>query len=90
MKTTISVNINLNENTHFHLYSHEAPNIETIDQTGNIIRISCSIDNLQKIDELISNLSSLKQEIRRNTIAKLTSQQDNELVLEDSIYSCDF
>ena len=90
MKTTVSVNINLNENTHFHLYSHEAPNIGIMDKTSNIIRISCSIDNLQKIDELITALSSLKQQITQNTIAKLTSQQDNKLVLEDSIYSCDF
>lgn len=89
MKTTISVNINLNENTHFHLYSHEAPNIGIMDKTSNIIRISCSIDNLQKIDDLISTLSSLKQEITRNTIAKLTSQQDNKVALEDSVY-CEF
>ncbi|MEO1374776.1 MAG: hypothetical protein AAFW70_10730 [Cyanobacteria bacterium J06635_10] len=89
MKTTISVNINLNENTYFHLYSHEAPNIGIMDKTSNIIRISCSIDNLQKIDDLISTLSSLKQEITRNTIAKITSQQDNKVALEDSVY-CEF
>ncbi|MEO1378579.1 MAG: hypothetical protein AAFW70_30825, partial [Cyanobacteria bacterium J06635_10] len=73
MKTTISTNIQIDENTHFHLYSHEVPNIGIMDNS-NIIRISCSIDNLQKIDELITALSSLKQEVTRNTIAKLTSQ----------------
>ncbi|MEO1433667.1 MAG: hypothetical protein AAFV71_32325 [Cyanobacteria bacterium J06633_8] len=89
MKTTISTNIQLNENTHFHLYSNEVPNIGIMDKTSNIIRISCSIDNLHKIDELISSLSSLKQEVTRNTIAKLTNQQNNEVALEDTVY-CDF
>lgn len=87
MKTTVSTNIQLNENTHFHLYSNEVPNVGIMDKTSNIIRISCTIDNLHKIDELISTLSSLKQEITRNTIAKLTSQQDSKIALEDSVYS---
>lgn len=87
MKTTVSTNIQLNENTHFHLYSNEVPNVGIMDKTSNIIRISCTIDNLHKIDELISTLSSLKQEITRNTIAKLTSQQDYKIALEDSVYS---
>lgn len=87
MKTTVSTNIQLNENTHFHLYSNEVPNVGIMDKTSNIIRISCTIDNLHKIDELISTLSSLKQEITRNTIAKLTSQQDQNVALEDSVYS---
>lgn len=87
MKTTVSTNIQLNENTHFHLYSNEVPNVGIMDKTSNIIRISCTIDNLHKIDELVSTLSSLKQEITRNTIAKLTSQQDSKIALEDSVYS---
>lgn len=89
MKTNISTNIQLDENTHFHLYSNEIPSVAIMDKTSNIIRISCTIDNLHKIDELISTLSSLKQEITRNTIAKLTSQQDQQVALEDSVY-CDF
>lgn len=89
MKTTISTNIQLNENTHFHLYSNEVPNIGIMDKAGNIVRISCAIDNLQKIDDLISTLSSLKQEITQNTIAKLTTQQDSKIALKDSLY-CDF
>lgn len=89
MKTTISTNIQLNENTYFHLYSNEIPNVGIMDKTGNIVRISCTIDNLQKINELISALSSLKEEITKNTIAKLTTQQNNQVALEDSVY-CDF
>ena len=89
MKTNISTNIMLDENTHLHLYSNEVPSVGIMDKTGNIIRISCSIDNLQKIDELITVLSSLKEEITRNTIAKLTSQQNNKVALSDSVY-CDF
>lgn len=88
MKTTISTNIQLNENTHFHLYSNEIPNVAIMDKTSNIVRISCTIDNLQKIDDLITVLSTLKQEITQNTIAKLTSQQEKKVALEDSIY-CD-
>lgn len=89
MKTTVSTNIQLNENTHFHLYFNEVPNVGIMDTTSNIVRISCAIDNLQKIDELIAVLNSLKQEITRNTIAKLTSQQNNQIALEDSVY-CEF
>lgn len=89
MKTNISTNITLDENTHFHLYPNDVSNVGIMDKTGNIVRISCAIDNLQKIDELIYNLTNLKQEITRNTIAKLTNQQDNKAVLED-IYNCDF
>lgn len=89
MKTTISTNIKLNENTHFHLYSNEVPNIGIMDKASNIVRIYCSIDNLHKIDDLISILSSLKQDITQNTIAKLTSQQDNKVALENTVY-CDF
>lgn len=89
MKTTISTNIQLDENTHFHLYSSEVPSVAVMDKTSNIIRVSCTIDNLQKIDELISTLSSLKEEIAKNTIAKLANQQNNKVNLEDSVY-CDF
>lgn len=68
MKTIISTNIQIDENTHFHLYANDILNVAIMDKTGNIVRISCAIDNLQKIDELISSLSNLKQEITRNTI----------------------